>query len=592
MINWAKNQLELQITPETVKGTQKIYVQCDGCSRESLIKYYTYQYNCKRNDNQYLCLKCKNSDPHKAQQGAYKIRDKARAKSTDGVLAREYTDIKCDSCGTQFNIKKRNITVNKKRNGGRYICQSCSQLKHAHTLETKQRIRQASINLHQDSGFRDNWKHSSEKWIREVASTPEFRQLMSDCGKRPWQSEESRQRILDCRAALVEDPKFIERLRNNGLKLWQDPTYRNKIVLKNQGLKNNIEFVEKCRANSKRLWQDPVYRNMMLTKFRTTEHREKLARIICRRVSNLAITFYSLLDDLGVKYHREYNDKVSDPETIIGPMTFDCVIPREGQKTLLVEIQGVVHELFEDRKIRDQQKRTYIETYFSDRYELKYVWHYEFGVPGLIENKVKQWLGLNQTNIVDHSFGDLAIRQINSKDCRLLFEKYHYLANAERGGIYYGAYLGSELVAAAIFSPLIRQNIGQMFNLKNNEIVELSRFCIHPSYQKKNLGSWFISRCIKGLKALKNYKLIISYADRTHNHDGALYKASNFELHGKVDPDYWYQNDQGWVMHKRTLYGKAVKLSMKESEYAEKYGYNKVYGLGKLRFIYWLYPQK
>jgi hypothetical protein len=113
---------------------------------------------------------------------------------------------------------------------------------------------------------------------------------------------------------------------------------------------------------------------------------------------------------------------------------------------------------------------------------------------------------------------------------------------------------------------------------------ELSRFCIKPKFQKKNFGSWFISRAIKMLDS--KYSKIISYCDTTFNHTGALYKSLNFELDSIIKPDYWYASDDGWIMHKKTLYNHAVKMQMTESEFAEKHNYMKIHGKEKLKFVY------
>ncbi len=84
----------------------------------------------------------------------------------------------------------------------------------------------------------------------------------------------------------------------------------------------------------------------------------------------------------------------------------------------------------------------------------------------------------------------------------------------------------------------------------------------------------------------KNIKAILSYSDHTFNHHGALYRASNFKLEGTTRPDYWYQNQEGWVMHKKTLYNKAVNLKLTEKEFAEQYGYFKVDGMAKSKYVY------
>jgi len=182
--------------------------------------------------------------------------------------------------------------------------------------------------------------------------------------------------------------------------------------------------------------------------------------------------------------------------------------------------------------------------------------------------------------LVDYSFSDVEIKKCESKDYKLLLSKYHYLPNAGKGGVAFGAYLGDELIAVCVFSPLGRQNMP--WDKKTTR--ELSRLCIHPRYQKKNFASWFVSRCIKNLDP--KFKTVISYCDTTFNHDGATYKACNFKLDGEVKPDYWYVSKDGWVMHKRTLYGHAKKMGMKEKDYAEANGYTKTYGKKKLRFVF------
>jgi len=83
-----------------------------------------------------------------------------------------------------------------------------------------------------------------------------------------------------------------------------------------------------------------------------------------------------------------------------------------------------------------------------------------------------------------------------------------------------------------------------------NKVRELSRLCIHPSYHRKNFASWLISRAIKSIDA----DLIIAYADTTVGHSGTVYKAANFKFHHEVPPDYWYVDQDGYVMHKKTLY--------------------------------------
>jgi hypothetical protein len=81
-------------------------------------------------------------------------------------------------------------------------------------------------------------------------------------------------------------------------------------------------------------------------------------------------------------------------------------------------------------------------------------------------------------------------------------------------------------------------------------------------------------------------KLLVTFADSSFNHAGTIYKASNWLLDGVVEPDYWYVDHDGYVCHKKTLWNKASEMKMTEIEYSIKYGYNKIWGKGKTRYIY------
>lgn len=89
-----------------------------------------------------------------------------------------------------------------------------------------------------------------------------------------------------------------------------------------------------------------------------------------------------------------------------------------------------------------------------------------------------------------------------------------------------------------------------------------------------------------GLK--KNPKCLLTFADATYGHVGTIYKAANWKLDGIIDPDYFYIDNNGYVMHKRTLWGHAKKMNMSESEYCGKYGYIKKYGKEKYRYLRYL----
>ena len=483
---------------------------------------------------------------------------KATATQKSTIIAR------CSVCSGEY---ERNYKSHKQTTGnGPFVCPKCG-----HNTEAYKK-KQSKIT-------KTNWGLSVYEGVKHRPThTPHSEETKSKIGvasKKMWSDEKFK-------AALVDKVRVSH----------NTPEYRAKAI------KTGNKIAPLLRRKSIELWSTKEYRDKMAAVYKSEEYRAKQRtshstheylkdqadRLALQpKVSNIQQTLYSILDDLNIRYYREYLDTPNDPQCIIGPWSFDCVIPRQNNRTLLIECNGDYWHNSPRAKSRDKSKSTYIAEYHNNTYELKYLWEHEFKNKDRVIETIKLWLGLTQLQLHDFKFEDISIRHTASKEYTPLLSKYHYLANAGRGGIAYGAYLNDKLVAVCIFSPLPRQNI-KIKSYKNDEVRELSRFCINPTYQKPNFGSWLISRCIGLLN--KQYKCIIAYSDTTYNHIGTIYKACNFKHDHATHPDYWYVSKDGWVMHKKTLYNQARKMSMVEADYAAAYGYQRVYGGEKLRFIY------
>lgn len=419
------------------------------------------------------------------------------------------------------------------------------------TKEAREASSFKSKKLWADENFRG-------KVLKAIETT---RDIQTAATKKAMAKESVKQNLIKSLKTRSSSTEYLEKLSRKSKSNWANDDY----VAKMRGLFDSNNYKSAISEGVKKAWINEDYRVKMAE-----------ANAARPKVSNPQKMLYAILDSIGVKYFREHNDKPDDSECLIGPWSFDCVIPRSNKPTLLIEVQGDYYHTQPKAIKRDTQKASYIINNYSDKYELKYLWEHEFKTPGKVEELVKYWTG---GNILQHEyeFSQLRIDKAPSKEYKELLSKYHYLPNAGRGGIVYGAYLDNVLIAVAVFSPLVRQNIGN-----NADTRELSRFCIHPSYRKKNLGTWFLSRCISRLP--KKYNKIISYCDTTYNHDGALYKAANFVRIDTVRPDYWYISEDGWAMHKKTLYNHARSLCMTESDFAKSYGYTKVFGKSKIKF--------
>lgn len=548
MIDWELTKQQLNRTDLSGRRPQ-VVVRCDTCQQTAVVRiskkskvidgYYPWQ-----------CNKCIANRPEK------------RAKSSAGAKK-----------GWQDPEYRKTVTENSQRiweDSDRARAMSAFR----DSPDFKDRMLEINREKAKDENYRQNISRAKRGWWADM--TPQQRQEMSQIfsanSKVIWQNPEYRAKIEKITLENWRNAEYRQMMVNSMVDKWKDPEHRVKML----GVFASNSFRETMSKTNKEVWARPGY-------------REKMTPILANirgnvpTVSSLQNILYSILDDLGVKYYREYNDKPNDPQCLIGPWGFDCVVPRDGKPTLLIEVQGDYWHSRPGTIRSDKAKASYIGNNFAGVYELKYIWEHEFSNYHKIMELVKYWLGIITDEAVMYNFDNLNIRECPAADYRLLLSKYHYLANAGRGGIAYGAYLGDILIAVCVFSPPIRQNI-DTGDYSHDETCELSRLCIHPKYQMHNLASWFVSRCLKQLP--KKYKLIISYCDTTFGHDGATYKACNFKLDREIVPDYWYLSTDGWIMHKRTLYRHAVRMKMKEAEYATLNGYQKVWGDKKLRFIY------
>ena len=493
--------------------------------------------------------------------------------------------VQCNVCRKSIKVTPRAYKLNVARNG-KFICRKCA----FSTPTRKQQNSNAAQKL---------WKEKKEelkKKMRDRCATTEFKAKMSALAKQAWERPDYQRMQSEKARKQWQDEGFVQKQKN----VRNTATFKRKMSRILRRRLRDGDCYAKRAAASRMMWRtsrskllkifhEPNYRAKMSkisqNNWGKANYRAKMTKAIAAqpKVSKLAETFYSILDDLGIKYYREYNEKPDDPQCQIGPGYYDCVIPREGKPDLVIEIQGWRHYVDEHRMRLDRSKAAYIANNLAHRYELKYIWDHELACRDKIVALVKYWMGITKLELIEFSFKDIGIRRCPAKDYRPLLSKYHYLPNAGRGGVAFGAYLGNELIAVCAFSPLVRQNI-TIKQYSKDEVRELSRLCIHPRYQKKNFASWLISKTIKQLD--EKYKCIIAYSDTTFNHIGTIYKAANFVFDRSVRPDYWYVSSDGWVMHKKTLYDYAVKNSMTEKAYAEKFGYIRVYGKQKLRFIY------
>ena len=484
--------------------------------------------------------------------------------------------VECESCKKRreqlYLVAKRKCT---------HICNSCSRSKNPH--KTGEMVEYCCIDCdarqmqkYRPSRFKD-WRchrcamvqgHKEGKFtvVRNKPSE-EGRRKISQLAKERWTSADYREKWSKTRSST------IEKRRKTSKEIWADSERLSRLSESIRSVWNVDSYRELKSKQSQMLWQDADYIAKHASGMAKEDAKLKMADARLsqlNKVSSIQTMLYKYLDDLKVTYIKE------SEETKIGYYHFDCLIPNASSGGLLIECQGDYWHSLPRTQRTDRAKFTFIEKYHP-QYSIMYVWEHEFYSAGRVLDRIKTALGIGIQSI-DFNFSELSIREVDAKQLRSFLDSYHYIG-AGRWGKAFGAFAGEELIGTVVFSSPLRQNIAAQF--KSEKLLEISRVCIHPNYHKRNFASWLVT---KTMKMLDNNDYV-AYADTTVGHRGTIYKALGFTLHHEVDADYWYVDGDGYAMHKKTLYNRATKMSMTESEFAERNGYVKKFGGKKLCFI-------
>lgn len=454
--------------------------------------------------------------------------ESTRKTNSNKLTNKSMIDVECPVCGKSRKISYRSYKNN-------LICGSCSAKKSRN--DNKEKYAQLSNNRKDNDDFKKSVKLGMSKIDKQILTDNAKK------GSSYWNDDKLKKEVLLKRNT--------EEYINNLKKVWDDDNYR---------LKMSIIASDRV----KRLWEKDDYRTSM-AKARSQQLKNNRSKQHC--------LLNDLLDDIGIKYENEY---------VIGPWSFDCFIP---SKNILIEVQGDYWHSLPKAVRLDKSKSTYINKYYN-QYKIIYFYEHEFYQNNAVIERLKYELGISKLELIDFDFDDVSMRIINSEDTNHFMYKYHYIGPINHS-LNIGFFHNNIMICCCCFSSISRNETATRLNLDNSKIRELSRFAIHPKYQKKNFASWSISKCINYIKNnKKDWEVIVSFSDTTVGHYGTIYKASNFKLDGKTDPSYYYISDTGYVIHKKTLYNRAVKMAMTEKEFSEKYKYKKLRTAEKYRFIY------
>lgn len=151
---------------------------------------------------------------------------------------------------------------------------------------------------------------------------------------------------------------------------------------------------------------------------------------------------------------------------------------------------------------------------------------------------------VSQLQLLDMSFGNTsnkdhcAVGEVKNykvficrrKDIAGFISNWHYSKSVNGISSDYNFKLVDEsnnLIGAMMYGKIGMADVWKKYAKKEEDLIELRRLCCIDN-TPKNTESFFIGKTLKWLKHNTNFKKVISYADTTYNHEGTIYKASNF----------------------------------------------------------------
>jgi very-short-patch-repair endonuclease len=425
-----------------------------------------------------------------------------------------------------------------------------------------------------DENFRKNQTEKQKQvWNREG-----YKKIQSNLQKEKWKDPEHRAFY----EKMWKDPDYQSRLSEILIEKWKDPNYQEKNSLASKKKWENQDYKQRVISSLKITWQDPELRAKVSArskkKWEDEDFQKRMGEARAKqsgKPSSIEVITESILKSIPIKYQTQ---------APVGPFLFDFFLP---DLNIYIECQGEYWHSLPRSLSRDASKFSYLEK-SNPNSRLLYLYEHEFLNPNIILSKITNFIsGEIDIKQIDFEFSSVKINAVDHDNARKFLNAFHYAAFGRSHKNLYGAFLGDQLIAVSKFCTPIRQEVATSMNMSYQKVLELDRFCIHPAYQKKNFASWLLSRFTKQLfsDSLK-IQCLVSFADSTYGHFGTIYKAANWKEIGTIRPDYYYVSKDGFILHKKTLYNRAIKMNMKEKDYADEHEYKKLFGREKIKFMF------
>ena len=177
------------------------------------------------------------------------------------------------------------------------------------------------------------------------------------------------------------------------------------------------------------------------------------------------------------------------------------------------------------------------------------------------------------------------IDPVGHKTAKAFVEKWHYSHRIPTGkNIIYGLNTENGLYAVIMYG--IGVNPYQAKFLGVERVVEIKRMARTEPRLSYPL-SRFIAITSKMVAKEFPYDCIVAFADPEQGHEGTVYKASGFTLHGTTNAEWHLVDASGEVRHRRYAFRHARRNGLSVAESREQLGLARVKTQPKYRWVRW-----
>ena len=128
------------------------------------------------------------------------------------------------------------------------------------------------------------------------------------------------------------------------------------------------------------------------------------------------------------------------------------------------------------------------------------------------------------------------VKTCDRKEVKNFIETWHYSKNINglKSNYCFKLMDKDTMIGAMIYGQIAMANVWKKYVNSEDQLIELRRLCCIDD-TPKNTESYFIGYTLRWLQKNTQIKKVISYADETYNHQGTIYKASNFKHIGMTN---------------------------------------------------------